>query len=58
MSKIVRKIEKAKVYNPKTDSRYRTYIITDNKTLPDGSVVNVSDENAVLARRWVDENHK
>ena len=33
---------------------YYTSVITCNKTLPDGSVVNVLDDNAEMARKEVD----
>ena len=46
--------KKSKDISPK----YETYIITDNKTLSDGNVVNAHDENAELARKWVDDNEK
>lgn len=36
-------------------SLYTTNIITCNKTNPDGSVVNVLEDNAELARKRVDE---
>ncbi len=36
------------------NGKYYTNIITCNKTLPDGSVVNVSEENAEIAREEID----
>lgn len=36
------------------NGRYYTSIITCNKTLTDGSVVNVLEDNAELARKEVD----
>lgn len=36
------------------NGKYYTNIITDNKTLPDGSVVNVLEDNAETARKEVD----
>ncbi|MBD5141942.1 MAG: hypothetical protein HDT25_11125 [Ruminococcus sp.] len=36
------------------NGKYYTSIITDNKTLPDGSVVNVLEDNAETARKEVD----
>ncbi len=38
--------------------QYETYIITDNKTIQDGSVINAKPSNAGYARKWVDENEK
>lgn len=41
--------------NPKQiNGRYYTSIITCNKTLSDGSVINVLEDNAELARKEVD----
>lgn len=36
------------------NGKYYTSVITCNKTLADGSVVNISDENAELARKEAD----
>ncbi|MDE6132136.1 MAG: hypothetical protein K2G04_01985 [Oscillospiraceae bacterium] len=36
------------------NGKYYTSIITDNKTLSDGSVVNVLEDNAETARKEVD----
>lgn len=36
------------------NGKYYTSVITCNKTLPDGSVVNVLEDNAELARKEVD----
>ncbi len=36
-------------------SLYLTNIITCNKTKPDGSVVNVREDNAAIARERVDD---
>ena len=36
------------------NGKYYTNIITCNKTLPDGSVVNVLEDNAEMAREEVD----
>lgn len=37
---------------------YQTYVITDNKILPDGSIISRDEINAMAARDWVDENQK
>ncbi len=43
------------VNNPQQiNGKYYTNIITDNVTLPDGSVVNAHEENAAIARKEVD----
>ena len=43
------------VNNPQQiNGRYYTNIITCNETLPDGSVVNVLEDNAETARKEVD----
>ncbi len=48
-----------KVYKPHdVISMGQTYIITDNYTAENGRVYNRSDENAVMARKWVDANKK
>ena len=45
-----------KIYTPKNIiPRDEELIITDNFTVKSGSVFNRSDENAELARDWVDE---
>ena len=33
-------------------------IITSNKTDADGGIINISPENAILAKKEVDDNHK
>ena len=37
---------------------FSTNVITSNVTAPDGNVHNESEDNAALAKKWVDENHK
>lgn len=37
---------------------FSTNIITSNETNSDGSVQNTSEENAFLAREWVNDNIK
>ena len=37
---------------------YTSYVITDNKKNKNGCVINKSDEDAVLAKKEVDENKK
>ena len=37
---------------------FSTNVITSNVTAPDGNVYNESEDNADLAKKWVDENHK
>lgn len=45
-----------KIYTPKNIiPRDEELIITDNFTVKSGSVFNRSDENAELARDWVDD---
>lgn len=60
MSRKIRNLGKTKIYRPNrvVAPTFETNIITDNKTLPNGNVVNVSEENAEYARDWVDANHK
>ncbi len=58
MAKTIRHYEKSKIYRPRrSGSIFSTNIITDNVTEKDGKVHNISDDNAVYARKWVDENH-
>lgn len=45
-----------KIYTPKNIiPRDEELIITDNFTVKSGNVYNRSDENAELAREWVDD---
>ncbi len=45
-----------KIYTPKSIvPRNEELIITDNFTVKSGNVFNKSDENAELARDWVDD---
>ncbi len=45
-----------KIYTPKSISpRDEELIITDNFTVKSGSVMNKSEENAELAREWVND---
>lgn len=37
---------------------FKTYVVTSNKTLKDGSVVNVDEANAEYARNFVNMNKK
>ena len=58
MAKKIYHVQKGKVYRPKNVIPIgTTNIITDNMTTDTGSIVNTSEMNASLARRWVDENH-
>ncbi len=48
-----------KIYYPRhVSSVYATNVITDNFTDQSGTVRNRSEQNAVCARKWVDENQK
>lgn len=38
--------------------KYTTYVVTDNKTNENGCVINKSDEDAILAKKEVDQNKK
>lgn len=57
----MKKVEKAtsddtKIYTPKNIvPRDEELIITDNFTVKSGNVFNRSDENAELAREWVND---
>lgn len=54
----VKKIEKAKIYHPKTIiPEFAANIITNNVTKPNGNVVNSHEQNSEFARKWVDDNH-
>lgn len=46
-----------KIYRP-VMPEYETYIVTDNAENSRGELVNKSEENAELARKWLDENEK
>lgn len=63
-----KKIQKGEIVNRGNDSseypnktqepQYLTYTVTDNKTDKNGCVINISDTDAVLAKRETDANHK
>lgn len=63
-----KKIEKGEIVNRGNDSssypnktqepQYLTYPVTDNKTNKNGCVLNISDMDAVQAKRETDANHK
>lgn len=58
MSKKIYHVNKGKIYKPKNVvPNGFTNIITDNITSEMGQLVNISEMNAGLARRFVDENH-
>ena len=52
--------EKVKIYKPKNavDPVFRTNVIVDNFTDDNGRVYNRSEENILLSKKEVDENHK
>ncbi len=52
--------EKVKIYKPKNqvDPVFRTNVIVDNYTDDNGRVYNRSEENILLSKKEVDENHK
>lgn len=52
--------EKVKIYRPKNavDPVFRTNVIVDNFTDDNGRVYNRSEENILLSKKEVDENHK
>ena len=55
--RLIKHGNKAKVdpeHPQQINGKYYTSIITCNKTLPDGSVVNVLEDNAEMAREEVD----
>lgn len=56
----IKSLGKTRIYRPKRviAPTFETNIITDNITLPDGNVVNASEDNAEYARDWVDANDK
>jgi len=57
MPKKIHNVEIAKIYRPKNViPTGATNIITDNITTKNGCVVNSCEENAIYARKWVDEN--
>lgn len=43
--------------NKTQEPQYLTYCVTDNKTNKNGCVLNISDEDAVLAKKETDANH-
>lgn len=44
MAKIVKKLAKAKVYNPKNDGRYSTYVVSGSKAIADGTSGNHAND--------------
>lgn len=52
--------DKVKIYRPKNhiESVYKTNVIVDNYTSENGRVYNRSEENVLLSKKEVDENHK
>lgn len=44
--------------NKTQEPQYLTYPVTDNATNEKGCVLNISDEDAVLAKKETDANHK
>jgi hypothetical protein len=52
--------EKVKIYKPKNgvDPVFKTNVIVDNFTDNNGRVYNRSEENILLSKKEVDENHK
>lgn len=52
--------EKVKIYRPKNavDPVFKTNVIVDNFTDDNGRVYNRSEENILLSKKEVDENHK
>ncbi|MCM1299950.1 MAG: hypothetical protein NC203_04570 [Firmicutes bacterium] len=44
--------------NKTQEPQYLTYAVTDNETNENGCVLNISDADAVLAKRETDANHK
>lgn len=57
--KIVNRGNDSSQYPNKTqEPQYLTYPVTDNITNEKGCVINLSDEDAVLAKEETDANHK
>ncbi len=54
------KKDKVKIYRPKNKitPEWQTNVIVDNYTDGDGRVYNRSDENVLLSKKEVDDNHK
>ncbi len=52
--------EKVKIYKPKNEVEpvFKTNVIVDNFTDDNGRVYNRSEENILLSKKEVDENHK
>lgn len=56
---IVNRGNDSSVFPNKTqEPQYLTYAVTDNSTNEKGCVLNLSDEDAVLAKKETDANHK
>lgn len=56
----MKKVEEVKIYKPKHEiiPEWETNPITDNYTAPNGNVYNKSEENILISKQEVDDNHK
>lgn len=56
---LIKSTDGTKIYRPKSiKPAFETYVVTDNYTDERGNVYNKSEENIVLSKNFVDENHK
>lgn len=56
---LIKSSDGTKIYRPKNiKPTFETYVVTDNYTDERGNVYNKSEENILLSKNFVDENHK
>ncbi len=56
---MIKSVDGTKIYRPKVlNPTYETYVVTDNYTDEQGNVYNKSEDNIILSKNFVDQNHK
>lgn len=56
---VINSVDGTKIYRPKVlNPMFETYVVTDNYTDEKGNVYNKSEDNIILSKNFVDQNHK
>ena len=56
---LINSVDGTKIYRPKVlNPMFETYVVTDNYTDEQGNVYNKSEDNVILSKNFVDQNHK
>ncbi len=56
---LIKSSDGTKIYRPKNVKPvFETYTVTDNYTDEQGNVYNKSEDNVILSKNFVDDNHK